>query len=79
MKATKLSIGRRMVKEVVVHIHNVILLNYKWEHIWVNSNEVDKLESIIQSEVNEKEKHQYSMLLSHWHDWIMSDSVRPHR
>ena len=33
MKATKLSIGRRMVKEVAVHIHNGILLNYEREHI----------------------------------------------
>ena len=29
-------------KEVVVHIHNGILLSYKKEHIWVSSNEVDE-------------------------------------
>ena len=29
-------------KEVVVHIHNGILLSHKKEHIWVNSNEVDE-------------------------------------
>ena len=26
----------------VIYIHNVILLNYKKEHIWVSSNEVDE-------------------------------------
>ena len=31
-----------MDKEVVVHIHNGILLSYKKEHIWVSSNEVDE-------------------------------------
>ena len=31
-----------MDKEVVVHIHNGILLSYKKEHIWVSSNELDE-------------------------------------
>ena len=31
-----------MDKEVVVHKHNGILLSYKKERIWVNSNEVDE-------------------------------------
>ena len=31
-----------MDKEVVVHIHNGILLSHKKEYIWVNSNEVDE-------------------------------------
>ena len=31
-----------MDKEVVVHIHNGILLSPKREYIWVSSNEVDK-------------------------------------
>ena len=30
-----------MNKEVVVHIHNGILISYKVEHIWVSSREVD--------------------------------------
>ena len=58
-----MSIGRQMDKKVVVHIHNGILLSYKKKNVfrsvlmrWV------KLEAIIQSEVNQKEKHQYSML-----------------
>ena len=29
-----------MNKEVVVHIHNGILLSHKKEHIWVSSSEV---------------------------------------
>ena len=31
-----------MDKEVMVHIHNGILLIYKKEHIWVSSDEVDE-------------------------------------
>ena len=54
-----------MDKEVVVHIHNEILLSYKKECIcfelvlmrWT------KLEPIIQSEVSQKEKHQHSILM----------------
>ena len=37
-----MSVDRWMDKEVVVHIHNWILLSYKKEHIWVSSNEVDE-------------------------------------
>jgi len=42
METTYLSIGRWMDKEVLVHIHNGILLSYKKESIWVSSNEVDE-------------------------------------
>ena len=42
MEATQMSIRRWMDKEVVVHIHNGILLNNKKECIWVNSDEVDE-------------------------------------
>ena len=58
-----MSIGRRMEKEVVVHIHKGILLSYKKECIWVSSNEVDETGPIIQSEANQKEKYQYSILM----------------
>ena len=58
-----MSVGRRMPKEVVVHIHSGILLSYKkknsFESVlmrWL------KLEPIIQSEVSLKEKHQYCIL-----------------
>ena len=37
-----MSINRWIDKEVVVHIHNGILLSHKKEHIWVSSNEVDE-------------------------------------
>ena len=51
-----------MDKEVVVHIHNGVLVIKKntFESVlmrWV------KLEPIIQSEVSQKEKHQYSILM----------------
>ena len=44
----------------MVHIHNAILLSYKKESVpmwWM------KLESITQSEVSQKEKHKYSILM----------------
>ena len=43
MEATQMSISRWMDKEVVVHIHNVILLSYKKEPFRVSSNEVDEI------------------------------------
>ena len=53
-----------MDKEVVEHIHNGIVFSYKkrmhFESVlmrWM------KLEPIIQSEVSQKEKHQYSILM----------------
>ena len=53
-----------MDKEVVVHIHNEILSAIKrsaFESVlmkWMN------LEPIIQSEVSQNEKHQYSILMN---------------
>ena len=55
-------ISRRVDKEGVVHIHNVVLLNYKknsFESVlmrWMN------LESIIQTEVSQREKDKYCIL-----------------
>ena len=55
-------IGRWMDKKVVVHTHNGMLLSNKknaFESVlmrWI------KLELVIQSEISQKEKHQYSML-----------------
>ena len=51
-----------MDKKAVVYKHNGILLSYLKEHIWISSNEVDETGAIIQSEVSQKEKHQYSIL-----------------
>ena len=52
-----------MDKEVVVHIHNGILLSHKKEHICVSSDELDEPELIIQSEVSQKEKDKYGILI----------------
>ena len=53
-----------MDKEAVVHIHNGILLSYEKKNAfesvlmrWM------KLEPIIQSEISQKETHQYSILM----------------
>ena len=56
-------ISRWMHREVVIHLCNGILLNYKKEHIWVSSNEADELKPIIQSEVSQKEKNRYFILM----------------
>ena len=58
-----MSIDRWMDKEVVVYIHNGILLSHTKEHIWVSSDEVDELELIIQSEESQKEKDKYHILM----------------
>ena len=42
---SKMDTSRWMDKDVVVHIHNRILLNYKKECIWIHSNEVDETEA----------------------------------
>ena len=47
-----------MDKEVVVPIHNVILLSYKKKTFESILMRWMKLEPIIQSEVSQKEKHQ---------------------
>ena len=56
-----MSISRQMDEKAVVHIHNgkYSIKKNTFESVlmrWM------KLESIIQSEVSQKEKHQYSML-----------------
>ena len=50
-------------KQVVVHIHNGILLSYKKNTFESGLMRWMKLESIIQSEVSQKEKHQSSILM----------------
>ena len=62
-----------MDKEVVIHIYNGILFSHKKECIWVLLRWMN-LETIIQSELNQKEKNntvQFSCS-------VMSDSLRPH-
>ena len=50
-----------MDKEIVVQMNNGILLSHKKERIWVSFDEVD--EPIIQSEVSQKEKDKYCILM----------------
>ena len=52
-----------MDKEVLVHIHNEILLSHKKEHIWDSSKEIDELEPIMQSEDSQKEKDKHHILM----------------
>ena len=52
----------------MVHIYNGILLSRGKEHIWVSFNEVDEPriqvdEPGIQSEVSQKEKNNYCLLM----------------
>ena len=47
----------------MVYIHNGILLSHKKECIGVSSNEGDDLEPIVQSEVSQKEKNKYHILM----------------
>ena len=60
-----MSIGKQIDKKVVVHIHNGILLSYKKKKNTFESVLMRwmKPEPIIQSEVSQKEKHQYSILI----------------
>ena len=59
-----MSIGRLMDKKVVVHIHNRISLYYKKKNTFESVlRRWMKLEPIIQNEVSQKEKHQYSILM----------------
>ena len=64
-----MSISRGMDKKAVVCIHNRILQYYTMESA-IKKNAFEsvlmrwmKLEPIIQSEVSQKEKHQYSILM----------------
>ena len=57
-----MSISRRMDKKAVVHTQNGILLSIKKNVIESVLVRRLKLEPIIQSEVSQKEKHQYSIL-----------------
>ena len=47
----------------MVHMHNGIFLNYKKNTFESVLMRWMKLEPIIQSEVSQKEKHQYSILM----------------
>ena len=51
-----------MDKEDVVHIYNGILLSHKKERNWVIVEMWMDLETVIQSEVSQKEKNKYHIL-----------------
>ena len=63
MEATQMPISRQMDKEAVVHTHHGMLKEY------IKKNTCEsvlmrwlKLEHITQSELSQKDKHQYSIL-----------------
>ena len=56
-------INRRMDKEDVVHIYNGILLSHKKNEIGSFVEMWMDLESVIQSEVNQKEKNKCHILM----------------
>ena len=57
-----MSINRGMDKEDVVHIYNGILLTIKWNEIGSFAEMWMDLETVIQSEVSQKEKDKYHIL-----------------
>ena len=58
-----MSTNRRMDKKAVVHTHNGVLLSLKKNTFESVLMRWMKLEPIIQREVSQKEKHQYSVLM----------------
>ena len=58
-----MSINRRMDKEDVVHIYNGILVSHKKNEIMPIAATWMDLEIVILSEVNQKEKEKYYMIL----------------
>ena len=56
-------INRRMDKEEVVHIYNGILLSHKKNKIESFVEKWMDLETVIQSEVSQKEKNKYCILM----------------
>ena len=63
MEATYMPIDRRMDKGDVVPIYNGILLSHKKERNWVICDGWMDLESVIQSEVSQKQKNKYRILI----------------
>ena len=62
-KTLRSSINRGMAKEDVRHIRNGILLNQKEEWNWVTVETRMDLETVIQSEVSQKKKNKYHILM----------------
>ena len=51
-----------MDKDVVVYIHNGILLSYKWNTLELVLMRYMNLEPLIQSEISPKDKDKYHLL-----------------
>ena len=62
MEATSTSINRGIDKEVVVHIYNGIYSAIKRNKIGSFAETWRDLETVIQSEVSQKEKNKYRIL-----------------
>ena len=62
MEAIQMSINIGMNKEDVVHIYNGILLSHKREQIVPFAGTWMDLETVIRSEVSQKEKNKYHMI-----------------
>ena len=65
-----------MDKKAVVHIHNGILPSFKKNVFESVPMRWMKLEPIIQSEVSQKEKHQYSTLMHIYMEFRMMIMMR---
>ena len=71
-----------MDKEAVIHIHNGILLSYKKECIWVNSNEVDEPRADYTDWSRSERKRQimyiniYIWTLERWYWWSYIQSSK---
>ena len=65
-----MSIDRWTDKEVVVHIHNGILLSHKKEHIWVRSDEVDEPRTYTEWSESERERQ---ILYSNTYIWDLGE------
>ena len=63
-----MSIDRWMDKEVMVYIHNGILLSHKKDHIWVSSNEVGEPRAYL-TEWGESERERQ---ISHSNSYIQN-------
>ena len=57
-----MSTDRWMDEEIVVYIHNGILLSHEKEHIWVSSNEVDEPRAYYTEWSKSEEKDKCSIL-----------------
>ena len=59
-----------MDKEVMVHIHNGILLSHKQEHISVSSNEVNEPRTYY-TERSESERERYILYIQKLEKWYL--------